>query len=940
MKFCNPFPHIIARNAFGSFFVATELDEFHFHFQYSSRDEIANTSTEIKSMPRFGSLSSPSSYRPSYSGGTYRSAGIKRETLTPTYPSRYSVTPGRDILKDVSTTKKSPQPTLKVSTGKDSSPQTSSRYSVNNSATNKAKIKDNSPCRPAISVSRVQSPLSSKSSSYSRSRSRDPSPADPPKNNFVSSYSKLYPRSSGYGSKLSVSSNGSRGTSPSLAISYMTASDSSARLIKRHSEGKTRKSNSNNSVNSEISKQNEPEEEIIQNENVEMVEVVVVTRGTSPSMCTPVNFTRCRRAELAKTIEKTISRPVKKPKCEDKEVQSDRLDDTTKYCRFYSARSPSPWSPPNYVDTKCNSSGYGRINTSSSRSNSAQNSASPSKFDTDSESPEKSPEKIVINKSRESSVSSKSSSPVSSASKTSTKSSKSKSKSPAYAKIAVPVKSKSSSNKSLPPMAPKSESPVKTIIPASTSTTPNTLQSTPKWPNKDFRKSALNVGPSDRPRKTRHSSVETDSDDHIQRDSMSPANRIDRSSSAGSEVSYSSNNTNNRTEDVTNKLTKLKISPTFSSNTDQTNTNRRDQYAVEQTNDSCNDINNINRLRPLDPNTTSLLRQCDNDEDEFSICETIRRDTIDYAPDETITNNNNLNIKTNEDYQNKLANETTGWTNSDIGDDKSNTYLSYDFSGESNSNMKQKLQYDSGDTAWWMNENDDTTADDVTLNQSESDTRCGSVTTDADSRSSRFWWLSDSNPANEAKKTYRITRIPSGERAWWMDEPTNNAQYEEPSVNYTIKINGNTVNGTEYMKNDENNVTNGEEDIDFWSVIKPKSDIVHRILDQRGANHSYRPNDIPLGARASPEGLEDFNNNTNCAPRYNPINEENSSQKLFISRHQNIDDLLGGASHLSPMLMDTIGYNEDVFEECHPSQVRIHDGTRKTPQVHHIADER
>ncbi|CAD7002609.1 unnamed protein product [Ceratitis capitata] len=65
-------------------------------------------------------------------------------------------------------------------------------------------------------------------------------------------------------------------------------------------------------------------------------------------------------------------------------------------------------------------------------------------------------------------------------------------------------------------------------------------------------------------------------------------------------------------------------------------------------------------------------------------------------------------------------------------------------------------------------------------------------------------------------------------------------------------------------------------------------------------------------------------------------------EKLFISRHQNIDELLGGSCRpLSPLFLDgsqsfavTVPANRNLFiEEITPDQVRIHDSTAQMPVI-------
>lgn len=93
-------------------------------------------------------------------------------------------------------------------------------------------------------------------------------------------------------------------------------------------------------------------------EPVEMETITVITRATSPSPTSQHcnSFLRSRRIEVAKTVQKEITRPKKRMHTMvDKEIQSDRLDDTTKLSRFAGASkiTATPWS--SFLDMKFSS---------------------------------------------------------------------------------------------------------------------------------------------------------------------------------------------------------------------------------------------------------------------------------------------------------------------------------------------------------------------------------------------------------------------------------------------------------------------------------------------------------------------------------------------------------------------------------------------------------
>ncbi|XP_058987655.1 uncharacterized protein LOC101893576 isoform X2 [Musca domestica] len=241
--------------------------------------------------------------------------------------------------------------------------------------------------------------------------------------------------------------------------------------------------------------------------------ITVCTRGTSPnppgSQCTSRST-----HSLAITIEKTIIRSSSKRKMLEKEMQS---EDNTKVSRYAYGSRLSPFS----------SAGERR-----SPSNLRYSSSSPISTTSKSNS-------LSANDSRREDSTTSSSSPCrTTKTATTTVTTKSKLSPPRVGRL----KSRQSSVESLspkkPPMGPKAESPFKSPSPSSLSPGPSRL------PNKDFRKSSLNVGPTDRTRKSRTPSTGTDSDFNTidaLNGALQAIQRLERSPSACSEISIASN---------------------------------------------------------------------------------------------------------------------------------------------------------------------------------------------------------------------------------------------------------------------------------------------------------------------------------------------------------------------------------------------------------------
>lgn len=889
--------------------------------------------------------------------------------------------------------------------------------------------------RPTVTVAKVRiRDVGLSNSSYSSSKSRDPSPSEPAKDRYTSSsgyvsssYSKLYPRNS---NKLQVNSFRSRSTSP--AVSYLNGSDVGGRY--RQNVETDENANKVSSVESSPTKETSPIKKDSDSsgthseQSIEMIEVTVVTRATSPNLCpstTTTNFTRCRRAEIAKTIEKTVMRPKQKPSTENKEIQSDRMDDTSKYYRF-STRSSTPW--PSYSDSKYNSMSYTRYNSSSNGTTSSKyanstkaerdsNESSPEKnVDKSTErSPEKSP-----SKSRESSISKSPSISRSNSIKSVSKSEKSKSKSPPTlapkSTSSSPTKQKVYNSKTLPPQAPKLESPTKVIsapAPISTSTS-SANSSNSKWANKDFRKSALNVGQTDRPRKARTSSSIADNEDgkktsqKLASDQVSHT-RADRSPSVSSETSRSSSG---NTDDIAKNLMKLKISATPSATTTVTPIKANDmmylnsdtmtcelqskpsdaaQNQTATSNDSCMKTDNtqpniMNRMlgpvMKIFKNKSQHFgdsQSCSDHESAVSVNDSIKQDTLieSMLNQTTITTTNGAKLVSSNNY---LADESS-WINSTLNEQTTDTQFNK-FQSINSTNMKDQLKdvEPNSELPWWLNEtdNDDTVAEDITLNQSDNETtrfhKMDVIQTNQVEPEKPWWMSNESAGQDDTGQKYRITHVRSGERAWWLDEDTEESVNDileavdtdnQNGAKFTFKIKkiesgdrawwlceeNNDTTTTEPIKQnviDDNDNVENDDDIDFWATINESLEAQRKAtkeqqnqLRQQNANqfsNNYQcdinANYIPLGDRASPEGLEDLRSGdeNRRSPYDNNSNQDidSSFKKLFISKHQNIDDVLGVPCHtLSPIRSEN---NDDgTFEEILPSQVRIHEGSPNKP---------
>ncbi|XP_049542676.1 uncharacterized protein LOC125955582 [Anopheles darlingi] len=103
-------------------------------------------------------------------------------------------------------------------------------------------------------------------------------------------------------------------------------------------------STSTSSSSSEEESSTEETESSVEPEPKIFIEITLVTRGTSPTPPGATPLIRARRAEMCKTIEKTIQKQLLPVQTADKQIQSDRLDDSTRYLRYNQPSSRS-WSP-------------------------------------------------------------------------------------------------------------------------------------------------------------------------------------------------------------------------------------------------------------------------------------------------------------------------------------------------------------------------------------------------------------------------------------------------------------------------------------------------------------------------------------------------------------------------------------------------------------------
>lgn len=874
-------------------------------------------------------------------------SNLKDKTKEPVIARSYSssITNSREKSRDPSPagTPRRPSISLSYPRSRDPSPAEPktaiSAYSRISSAREKAR--DASPIESkrtsSITLNKSRLRDSSPSGSY-RHTSRDPSPAMDKFGSASSGYLSNNTASSNYTSKYGNTptiASTIQPKSPNMSISYMSSNEASTRQprirtrqllspiepssslksprqvaspvpIKEKPPVKVESSSETETSSSEETDDDAEELEQAPKRPQIMIQVTTITRSTSPTHpSASTSYLRSRRGEMTKTLEKVRARPLVGPQSEDKGTQSDRMDDTTRYSRFGSASRTNAFAP--YLDSKYSPSPTGSYSSkySGSRYSRETSVTSPRSDKIDSKPPLENDlgDSSEISESRSDKFNfslpkSKESSPSKSISKISTSKSSSLSArviaaaAAARDKIKSPTKSKTpDSAKSVPTQnSLKIETPVRTLSAPVSATTNGVL----KIANKDFRKSALNMGPTDRPSKSKSSSGDSSSESPAVDKITSPFEKIskkslDRQSSVTSEASTTSTETDSQVQQ------------------DQANI---DVSGILPINDSNQLADAKSFLIKKLGSTSCMLRNYIDSPVEDDSRSTPISETFNQTHENTATilnNTNGFETETSNYYPNPTTNTTPEFP-------------------------YRLRNFESGERLWWMQEDD--TVNDV--NNLENDiTKTGEYCSQTDaihednsktimngladlSVSSgksaekpvrsinngspiKTWWAPEtSEPSNKILE--RIQRIQSGEKPWWFGSNSKSSSGDKNTV---------------FSNNDANKMLNTMWELETQADVSElqKDEEISELNIRENSNLLKFPSDNKyeeiklLGDRASPEGLEDSPGRKSPydnipSPIYNQNHRKetnfNAVPKMFISRHTNIDDLLGKSCNFLP----------------------------------------
>ncbi|XP_050073211.1 FH1/FH2 domain-containing protein 3 isoform X3 [Anopheles maculipalpis] len=486
---------------------------------------------------------------------------------------------------------------------------------------------------------------------------------------------------------------------------------------------------------------------------------------------------------MCKTIEKTIQKQLLPVETADKQVQSDRMDDPTKYLR-YGQPSTRSWSP--FLDQKYGTSsptlGYTRYSSASSRYSrdspgfSRETSVSSSKSDA----PEKKELSTLAARVKELSLS-KSNSTKSTSSRSSTGSAPG-------SKLKTPPKQKSPEK---PPPAPAkdSPSPVRSVA------------------NKDFRKSALNMGPApERPRKSSTSSSKSSSSSAStatpvaetngstsripnvrQQNGTKVTKRSDRSASTSSEDTSSASASSGTDTDREQSITRTAPNEQddLSAATDASNANNELLLRAIQL--ATNFVNNQNRNATswYDNASTTSMSECltadpsgkSGWEAGTHYMESIKDDSSNEEDEEDDEGNENGQEKDADEDGQKPASEyqQAMWWRRSGNFEQTATVQETVPSARSFTYRIRRVE--SGEKPWWLTDDGNKPVPEL-----EPDTTEPSSTAEPDMAGGTEAMTDDGRTTATSIfesqtlspfRPIRVTRVESGERAWWMKSTEN-----------------------------------------------------------------------------------------------------------------------------------------------------------------------
>lgn len=898
---------------------------------------------------------------------------------------------------------------------------------------------------------------------------RDPSPGDrdidiPSKTDKSTGYSslssyKLYPRSSSYTRPTSRTESKPEVTVNRYAIANRLSSNylRSPPAVKRSSVSpvnytdipKRDTENPTSPIHQVIyeTPKIQKESATAKEENVKFVHnydenetetITIITRHTSPTPPGSSAYVRTRRADMAKTVEKTVTRLRKRPEMVDKEIQSDRLDDPTRSSRYGNARANvNSWS---LLTPSTNSyTGYaGRYSTqySNMRENSSSNSYN--ERSSRSRSTEPQPKENSCGSSySESHIDKVNPIPKSNQEIVTAVYEQAKGDDPSEIIINVNLKLKRAkspaastelvspeitiTNSQLPPQAPKTEGAVKTkkVKVRKTSTDSSSDSGSKKKIIKKRSKSA--------------SSTDSDqSPEAINKASTSLPQSIPKPKSSGNLMNGPSKLKHTNSRESNSPESSITLSTQSSISEDETISKSRTHEASRTSADEMSlptdrsgrlpsplSQKNENEeaksflIRALAPVTNLFkMRQTDSSENshwpETSLTESTGKDVSNILTESGRSSKSKNIVASNEDNLVQLkgirpldSGERAWWLDSE-SDKKTSNHSHESSRTPPDKNVPRIIRHvESGERAWWMESNSENKSD----NQAQPMNTPDSSNSNKPFKKCKFledekpWWLdscanipegierltpprksSSDSDKSEKFNFFKVRRIESGEQKdWWAtsNENSSNSNKLDPqglskSGSQSLSKSGSDRN---FPMRRIRHIESGErpwwlasdknipEGIEKLPTPPPQDESdssdseeiqVYSIPTHIPPFPLHLPDDEPLGARRSPEGLETPKENENYRGRNSPYENNQFRRRSctnyqkgidkYISRYTDIDDILGTSGQIYSPFMDSIlarrtgqmPYDDDECEEIDPTQVRIHDSTAQRPVIKKI----
>ncbi|KAJ8736911.1 hypothetical protein PYW07_000182 [Mythimna separata] len=906
-----------------------------------------------------------------------------------------------------------------------------------------------------------------------KDKSRDPSPGDHDKDipsktdksagyNSLSSY-KLYPRTSNYTRPASRAEAKPEITVNRYAIANRLSSNylRSPPTVKRasvspvnHSESMKSESDKcvpqpapaiieetkpqNETVNEsrEISNSNET-----QSEENEFETVTIITRHTSPTPPGSSAYVRSRRADMAKTIEKSITRSKKRPEMIDKEIQSDRLDDPTRTGRFASTARTSVTNWSYYTPNSSSYTGYaGRYSTqySNLRENSGSNSYSPIERSGRSQStePDRRETSSCNSFSEHNSIDNSIPNHIPEAEQETmevyaTEQNKGDDTSEIIINVNLKLKRAKSpiastelvspeitiTNSQLPPQAPKAEGATKTkkVKVKKTSTDSSSDTGSKK---KVIKRRSKSVSSTDSDQGSEVSekgpptkSIQKNSSSSNLQNGLSKLKHSKSRESASPESSITLSTQSSISEDET--VSKSKTNEVSRTSADELSipTDRSGKQPSPQKNETGTEEAKSFLIRALAPVTNLFKMRHQESSDnsrwlENSTSESTGKDVSNITTETDKSSKGKIDttniIASNDDNLVKLkairpleSGERAWWLDSE-SDKKSSSQNNENQRSPSEKNIPRKIKHvESGEKAWWQESSSENKHENQmprgNLNSENSDSnKLNKKCKFADDE--KPWWLdscanipegierlspprksSSDSEKSDKFNFFKVRHIESGDQKdWWVTSNENSTNSNKPEQNQMLSKSGSErsfpLRRIRHIESGERpwwlasdkNIPEGIEKLPTPPPPEESDSSDSEVQVYVPPTHIppfplHLPDDEPLGARRSPDGLETPKINDDYRGRSSPYENNrqfrrpstNSYQKgvnKYISRYTDIDDILGTSGQIYSPFMDSIlarrtgqlPFDDDACEEIDPTQVKIHDSTAQRPVIKKI----